>query len=171
MGNVYQLSLPIQPQLPARQEGTASGDYSWTLSVKSTDPSGLARNFIYVSVIPAGFQSQGGEIYNYNTPEADLLLNMEVGESGSLHGGDDPQDGFTFTRQPDVVLDDLTVKVYRNVRPWEFPEGTQELRYYVQTDTATYLLGGYIDSTGTNPPGAITEALFHQIIATCRLLR
>jgi len=156
---------------PPDMEGTDSGDYSWTLGVKLANPDEGARNFIYLSVIPVGFQSSGGDIYNYNTAEADILLNMQVGESKSLREGQDFAAGFSYTRQPDTILNGQTAKVYENTQPWEFPQGTKEIRYYVQTEAYTYLLGGYVDTTGSDQPGAITEALFDQIIATFRVTR
>lgn len=154
---------------PPAMEGAASGDYSWMLSFASAEPGLGPRNFIYVSVIPAGFQSGGGDIYNYNTPEAEILLNLQVGERRSVHGGDNAEDGFTFTRLPDTTFGDLPAQVYENIQPWEFPPGTKELRYYVSTEANTYLLGGYMDTTGSGPAGTITEALFNQIVATFRI--
>jgi hypothetical protein len=44
-----------------------NGEYSVTLGVQQTDPGAGALNFVYVSVIPAGFQSEGGEIYKKQT--------------------------------------------------------------------------------------------------------
>jgi hypothetical protein len=156
---------------PPGMEGTDNGDYSWTLGMKLANPDEGARNFIYLSVIPVGFQSSGGDIYNYNTAEADILLNMQVGESKSLHEGSDTATGFSYTRQPDTILNGQTAKVYENTQPWEFPQGTKEIRYYVPTEAYTYLLGGYVDTTGSDQPGAITEALFGQIIATFRVMQ
>jgi len=155
---------------PPGMEGADSGDYSWTLGMKLANPDEGARNFVYLSVIPAGFQSSGGDIYNYNTAEADVLLNMLAGESKSLREGLDTVDGFTYTRKPDTILSGQAARQYENTKPWEFPEGTKEIRYYVQTEAYTYLLGGYIDTTGSNQPGAITEALFNQIAATFRVM-
>lgn len=156
---------------PPDMVGTDSGDYSWTLGMKLTNPDEGARNFVYLSVIPAGFQSSGGDIYNYNTAEADILLNMQVGESKALHEGLDTAVGFSYTRQPDTILNGQTAKVYESTQPWEFPQGTKAIRYYVQTKAYTYLLGGYLDTTGSDQPGAITEALFDQMIATFRVTR
>jgi hypothetical protein len=154
---------------PAGMEVTGNGDYSSTLGPAPANPDEAARNFIYVSVIPANFQGSDGEIYNYNKAEADILLNMQVGESKSLREGADEVEGFTYTRKTDTVIDGEAAKTYENSQPWEFPTGTKEIRFYLQTDTYTYLIGGYIDSAGTNQPGTITEELFNQIVATFRL--
>jgi len=150
-------------------EGTDIGDHSWTLGIKLTNPDEGARNFIYVSAIPKGFQSGGGDIYNYNTQEAETLLNMQVGESKSLRAGLDTAKWFTYTRKPDMRLSSHTTMTYENIQPWEFPNGTKEIRYYLQTDEYIYLIGGYMDTTGSNQTGMITEQLFNQILATFRL--
>jgi hypothetical protein len=59
--------------------------------------------------------------------------------------------------------------MYANTQPWEFPAGTKEIRYYLKANGCTYLIGGYVDTTGSNQPGAINEELFNQVIATFRL--
>ncbi|HSD85771.1 MAG TPA: hypothetical protein VLG46_18045 [Anaerolineae bacterium] len=156
---------------PPGMEGTDNGNYSWTLKMKLANPDEGARNFVYLSVIPVGFQSSGGDIYNYNTAEADILLNMQVGESKSLREGLDIAAAFSYTRQPDAILNGQIAKVYESTQPWEFPRGTKEIRYYLQTEAYTYLLGGYVDTTGSNQPGGITQVLFDQIIATFRITR
>lgn len=160
----YTISYPLD------MEGTDNGGYSWTLGIKLTNPDEGARNFIYVSAIPKGFQSEGDEgIYNYDPAEAEILLNLRVGESKSLREGLDTAQWFTYTRQPDTIISGQAAKTYENIQPWEFPEGTKEIRYYLQADEYTYLIGGYLDTTDSNQPGAITEELFDQIIATFRL--
>lgn len=152
---------------PPSMQGSANGEYSWTLGVAGV--AGVVRNFIYVSVVPSGFQSGGGEIYNYNTPDAEALLSMRVAESKVLHSGANMSRWYTYTRLPDTRIGGHTASAYVNAQPWEFPLGTKEIRYYVQTERYTYLLGGYIDAQGSNQPGAITENLFSRIISTIRL--
>ena len=44
-----------------------------------------------------------------------------------------------------------------NIQPWEFPPGTKEIRYYLQANGCTYLIGGYVDATGSNQPGLSTK--------------
>ena len=154
---------------PPDMEGTDNGDHSWTLGIKLTNPDEGARNFIYVSAIPKGFQSGGGDIYNYNTHETETLLNMQVGESQSLHAGLDTAKWFMYTRKPDTTLSGHAAMTYENIQPWEFPEGTKEIRYYLQTDEYIYLIGGYMDTTASNQLGGIAEQLFNQIVATFRL--
>ena len=153
-------------------DGVSQGTYSWSLSVATTQPSGPATNFIYISVIPDGFQNEPGAIYNYDPAATETLRNMQVGESRPLY--DDPNlanfaSSFTYTRLPDRTVSNQTAQTYENTQPLEFPPGTKEVRYYLTANGCTYLVGGYIATVGSGQPGAIDEELFDQIIATFRL--
>jgi hypothetical protein len=155
---------------PADMDGSSQGTYSWILNYSGTDPSGVVPNFVYVSVIPDDFQSgESGVIYNYDPAEAETLLNMQAGESRSLRDDPNIAPSFTYTRLPDTTLGNQTAQMYENTQPWEFPAGTKEIRYYLKANGCTYLIGGYVDATGSNQPGAINEELFNQVIATFRL--
>jgi hypothetical protein len=126
-------------------------------------------NFIYVSVIPDDFKSnEAGVIYNYDPAATQTLLDMQVGESKNLHQNASLASGFTYARLPDTTLGDQTAKTYENAQPWEFPPGTKEIRYYIQANGCTFLIGGYMSTTGTGEPGTINEELFDQIITTFR---
>ena len=148
-----------------------NGEYSVTLGVQQTDSGAGARNFVYVSVIPAGFQSEGGEIYNFNTPETDVLLNMQVGESKALREFAGLAEAFTYTRLADTAISGQAAKTFENTQPWEFPEGTKEIRYYLQTEEYTYLFGAYVNTNGSTQSDAITEDLFNQIVDTFLLIQ
>lgn len=154
---------------PADMEITGDGTNSWSLSVASTEPSGPVPNFAYVSVIPDSFQGGAGEIYNYDPAATEILLNMQVGESGSVHPIPDFAPGFTYTRLPDTTVSNQTAQTYENTQPWEFPAGTKEIRYYLKANGCTYLFGGYMATVGSAQPGGFDEELFHQIIATFRV--
>jgi hypothetical protein len=156
---------------PTGMEVSDNGEYSVTFGVQQTDPGAGARNFVYVSVIPAGFQSEGGDIYNYNTSETDILLNMQVGESKALREFAGSAEAFTYTRLADTTIGAQTAKMFENTQPWEFPEGTKEIRYYLQMDEYTYLFGAYVNTNGSTHSDAITEELFDQIVATFRLIQ
>jgi hypothetical protein len=143
--------------------------YSWSLRVSASEPTGPVPNFIYISVIPDGFQGGPGEIYNYDPAETQTLLNMQVGESKSLRDDPNIAPAFTYTRLPDTTLSNQAAQTYENTQPWEFPTGTKEIRYYLKANGCTYLIGGYMDTAGSGGPGAIDEELFDQIIATFRL--
>ena len=110
------------------------------------------------------------DVYNYDPAEADILQNMQVGESKSLREDLNVESGFTYQRQPDTMISDHTAQTYENVQPWEFPGGTKEIRYYLSLNGCTYLIGGYLDTTRSNQPGAIMEDLYHQIVATVQLM-
>ena len=154
---------------PADMEGTSQATNSWSLTHIATEPIGLDPNFVYVSVIPGDFQGGPGVIYNYDPAATERLMNMQVGESRSLY--DDPNladmaPWFTYTRLPDTTLSNQTAQTYENTQPWEFPLGTKEIRYYLQANGCTYLIGGYMATVGSGEPRAISQELFEEIIAT-----
>jgi hypothetical protein len=151
-------------------EAASQGTYNWILSLTVTGSGEPFPNFIYLSVIPDGFQSsEPGVIYNYDPAETQTLLNMQVGESRSLRDDPNIAPSFTYARLPDTALGDQAAQAYENTQPWEFPPGTKEIRYYLKANGCTYLIGGYISNVGSGQPGAIDEELFDQIIATFRL--
>jgi hypothetical protein len=154
---------------PANMRGASQGTNSWILDATSSEPTGPVPNFVYVSVIPDGFQGQPGDIYNHDPAEANTLLSMQVGESRSLHPDLSTASSFTYTRLPNATLGEKSAQAYENSQPWEFPVGTKEIRYYLQSNGCTYLVGGYMDSLGSDQPAAINEQLFDQIISTFRL--
>jgi hypothetical protein len=163
----YALSYPADMQV------WYEGAYSRTFDFKLANPDEGARNFIYVSVINQENQIQilGGEsVYNYDPTEADLLLNLQVGENKSVREFSQAAQGFTYQRQPDTTISGYAAKTYENVQPWEFPEGTKEIRYYLSLNGCTYQIGAYLDTTQSDKPGAITEDLFNQMVATIRVM-
>lgn len=161
----YAISYPPEMQV------TNEGVYSRTLGFKLANPDEGARNFIYVSVIFKEFQDGSGEgVYNYEPAEAEILLNMQVGESKSLRDDPNTAQFFTYARKPDTPIGDYPAKTYENTQLFEFPMGTKEIRYYLSVNQCTYLIGGYMDTTGSNQLGAITEDLFSQIVSTFRLV-
>jgi hypothetical protein len=166
----YVISYPSEMQL------TKQNPYSELLSFQTANPDDGARNFLYVSVVAPEIQNlvkagvYNHEVYNYDPAATEILVNMQVGESKSVHASPNMDSGFTFLRKPDTTIDDLTAQAYENARPWEFPEGTKEIRYILSRNGCVYLIGGYMDTTGSNQPGAITADLFHQIIGTVQLM-
>lgn len=166
----YAISYPSEMQV------TDETPYSQTLWFKLTNPEEGARNFIYISVIDPDIESMVNEgvydhdVYNYDPVETETLLNMQVGESKAVHELPSVESGFTYQRMPDTPISGQAAQTYENLQPWEFPSGTKEIRYYLSLGRCTYLIGGYMDATSSNQPGAITEELFYQIIATIQLL-
>lgn len=156
---------------PSEMQVTSEGASSQTLWFELANPEEGARNFVYVSVIDQEFQNLGGEvIYNYEPAEAESLLNMQVGENKSVREDPNTAAWFTYQRQPDTMIGGYAAQTFENVQPWEFPGGTKEIRYYLSLNRCTYLIGGYMDTAGSNLPGAITEDLFQQIVDTVRLM-
>lgn len=155
---------------PAEMQVTDNGTYSRIIEFEAANPGQGAPNFIYVSVFEEGIQDLiQGEVYNYNPAEVEILLNMQVGESQSPQPNADLAEWFTYQRMPDARISGYTALTYENVQPWEFPDGTKEIRYYLSLNGCTYLIGGYMDTTGSSQPGAISEELFDQIISTIEL--
>ena len=154
---------------PSEMRGASQGTYSWILSPGTGESTEAVPNFVYVSVIPDGFQGEAGEVYNYDPVAAETLLSLQVGEGKSLHDNPAVAQGFTYTRLPDTTLSNQVAQMYENTEPWEFPAGTKEIRYLLQANGCTYLIGGYMDTTGSTQPGAMNEERFNQIITTFRL--
>ena len=161
---------------PSEMLAHAENPFSETLAFNLDNPEAGARNFIYVSVITPDIKNrvqQGvylNDVYNYDPLETEILLNMQVGESKPVREIANTAPSFTYERKPDTQISDHTFQTYENTRPWEFPEGTREIRYYLSLNDCIYLIGGYLDTTGSNQPGAITTDLFHQILATVQLI-
>ena len=154
---------------PPTIQSASQGRYSWLLNPAEADPSGQIRNFIYVSVIPDGFDTSKDEIlYNYDPAEMGTLLEMQVGESRSLREDPNTAPWFTYTRVLDTLIDSQVAQTYENIQPWEFPLGTKEIRSYLRANGCTYLIGGYMATVGSGQTGAIDEELFRQIITTFR---
>jgi len=161
----YAISYPTEMQV------TDNGAYSRILGFKLANPEEGARNFVYLSLIDQESPSMGEEIiYNYDPAEAEILLNMQVGESKAVREVANVASGFTYQRKPDTPISGQTAQTYENLQPWEFPGGTKEIRYYLSLNGCTYLIGGYLDTTRSDQPGAITEELFNQIVTTIRLI-
>jgi hypothetical protein len=155
---------------------TEQTPYSQTFAYKLTDSDAGARNFIYMSVVTPEIQNMvkdglyNHDVYNYDPVATETLLNMQIGESKSVHQAPSMEVGFTFERKPDTQISSYTAQTYENLQPWEFPGGTKEIRYYLSLDGCTYLIGGFVDTTESNQPGAITESLFQQMIATVQVM-
>jgi hypothetical protein len=156
---------------PAEMQVTDNGQHSRILGFELPDPEQGARNFVYVSVISPELQVNPDEgAYNYDPAETEILLNMQVSESQSVRNDPTTDPFFTYTRSPDATIDGHLAKKFENPQPWEFPPGTKEIRYYLQVNNCTYLIGGYMDTTGSTLPGVITEDLFNQIVSTFQLV-
>jgi len=123
-------------------------------------PSGPSNNFISISVIPQGFQSSGGDIYNYSTDETNALLGMKVGETKEI----DSLTHQNFTRINDAKIGDINSQAYLNTKVWEFTAETKEYRYYLNHGDFLYEIVGYVN--GSTNEDNIPEQLFQQILST-----
>lgn len=160
----YSISYPPEMQV------TDENAYSRTFGFKLDNPGGVARNFIYVSaIVPENRSLEAGSIYNYDPAEADILLGLQVGESKPSRDVANVVQWFTYQRLPDTPIGGHVAQTYENTQPWEFPDGTKEIRHYLSLNECTYLIGAYLDTAGSNQPGTISEELFNQIVATIRL--
>jgi len=166
----YVISYPPEIQV------TEQTPYSQTFGFKQTDSDAGTPNFIYTSVVTPEIQRTvkdgvyNHDVYNYDPVATEILLNMQPGESKSVHQAPGIEIGFTFERKPNTQISDHTTQTYENIQPWEFPSGTKEIRYYLSLDGCTYLIGGFVDTMESNQPGAITESLFRQIMATVQVM-
>jgi len=166
----YAISYPPEVQV------TEQTPYSQTFGFQLADSDAVNPNFIYVSVVTPETQNmveQGlyeHDVYNYDPAVTETMLNMQPGESKSVHQALEMEIGFTYERKPDTQINNYAAQAYENLSPWEFPSGTKEIRYYLSLDGCTYLIGGYVDTTKSNQPGAMTESLFHQIMATVQVM-
>lgn len=161
---------------PSEMQATEQTPNSQIFGLKQADSDAGIPNFIYVSVITPETQKMVKEnrynydVYNYDPKATENLLKIQPGESKSIHQTPGMEIGFTFERKPDTQISSYTALTFENLSPWEFPSGTKEIRYYLSQDECTYLIGGYMDTTDADQPGAITESLFHQIMATIRVI-
>jgi hypothetical protein len=161
---------------PAEMVVTEQSPYNRLFAFKPASPDAGNPNFVYVSVVTPEIQDRAKagvyehEVYNYDPAATDVLLGMQVGESKSVHADVSMTEGFTFQRLPDATLDGQAVRAYVNAAPWEFPRGTKEMRYYASVNGCTYIVGGYMDTTGTGQAGSMTEALFQQVLSTVKLM-
>jgi hypothetical protein len=161
---LYAISYPMDMQV------TEQSADSQLIRFEVANPDEGARNFAYVSVIDKDTHSTSAEgVYNFDPAETDILLTMQIGESKPVREVLDIAKWFTYQRMPDKLIGGYAAQTYVNVQPWEFPAGTKEIRYYLLLNGCTYLIGGYVDTTNSDLPGAITEELFDQIVATIRL--
>lgn len=152
---------------------TNNDPHSEIYAVFLENPAESARNFVYVSVISPEIQAmvragtyQNG-VYNYEPKVTDSLLAMQIGENISVS---DLDTGFTYERKPDIQIGGYTAQAFENLQPWEFPLGTKEIRYFVFVGGCLYQIGGYVDTTQAKKPGAITEELFFDIVATIQFI-
>jgi hypothetical protein len=166
----YAISYPPEIQI------TEQTPYSQTLGFKLPGLDAGIPNFIYMSVVTPEIQKMvedgtyNHDVYNYDPAASEILENMQTGESKSVHQTPGMETGFTFERKLDTQISSHVAQTYENIHPWEFPDGTKEIRYHLLSGGCIYLFGGYVNTTQSNQPGVIMENLFDQIIATVQVM-
>lgn len=166
----YVISYPPELQV------TEQTPYSQTFGFQLADSDAVNPNFIYMSVVTPEIQKMAEDgtynhdVYNYDPLATETMLNMQPGESKSVHQAPGMETGFTYERKADTQIGGHTAQTYENLNPWEFPSGTKEIRYYLSLDGCTYLIGGYVNTTEPNQSATITESLFHQMIDTLQVM-
>lgn len=160
--------LKFSLDLPSEFKVEENGEYSITITPDKKIEGQGPVNFIYISVVPKDVQVEVGEIYNYNQAQYNKLLELEIGESVSLSDASQPKlkGWFTYTRGDDVTIDGKPVKKLQNKKPWEFPAGTVENRYILESNGTLYILGFYFGSTQS---AEINEETAFKIISTLKL--
>lgn len=98
-------------------------------------------NYIYFSYIPSLDSTTA--IYNLNPIAFKQLLTLDVGESSDLSFGTGQAEWYTYTRKNNERIGNHVAFVFVNQKPWEFPGGTEEIRYIVANNQSYYLLGAY----------------------------
>ena len=168
-GCAYEVSYP------AEMQAAPQGPYSLILGFRPGQPDDPVPYFIYLSVVDSEIEKLVAagtyeyEVYNYDPAEVENLLNLQVGESAAVREIANVASEFTFNRQPDRQISGLAAPTFENQQPWGFPSGTKEVRSVLSLNACTYLIGAYLDTSQSNLPGAIPEALFQQILSTIRV--
>ncbi|OGC92219.1 hypothetical protein A2899_04990 [Candidatus Amesbacteria bacterium RIFCSPLOWO2_01_FULL_49_25] len=118
-------------------------------------------NFVYVSAFPKDTPAQ-------NTDFLTALSALKVNQTRSLAEVDSDQDQwFTYTRLEDASISATPARLFLNSQPWNLPEGSQELMYYLQNPDVEFLIGGFIESP--DPVQKITRSQFDQIVSSFKL--
>lgn len=145
-----------------------NGEFSITISPDKKLEGQGPVNFIYVSVVPKDEPANEGEIYNYNPSQFKKLQDLEIGKSVSLADAGQPKlkEWFTYTRSEDVMIDGRPAKKLQNKKPWEFPTGTAEARYFFETNGVIYILGYY---TSASEGSDLNDEAAYKIVSSFQL--
>lgn len=146
------------------------GQYSRKI-MRDTNAIGVGpSSFVYISVVPANKQNESGTIYNYNQNDFVKLVRSQPGASIIL--GDSPDKDlnsyFTYTHSESKMVGGYGAKSFINQKPWEFPSGTTEYRYIIETIKANYIIGGYL-LNDTTSPYYLSMQQFEEILSNIQL--
>lgn len=173
----------LKSELESHRDVCGSDEYVRTFSVEIPDAyiveeSGGALNIvkkgsspymaatetsIYISEIPCEcIDSEGGDIYNYNRTDYEWLESYKIGVVPYKHNnkGD-------YTRENDINIDGVEVKVFKNENLSEGPVGVIEIRYQFNKNGMRYIAGAYVYPSGKKNEISLSEA--QEILATIKI--
>lgn len=158
VGN-YSIRYPVSLKL------TEDGEQTIRLTSPEDQPKMSDTNFAYVSVVPKEKLKSVGETYNYSNMQVAKLMSIGVGETINLTDLDGQKEWFEYKRLPDISLGQYVGRGFENQKPWEFPGGTIELYYIVETDDFTYVIGGY-----TQDKSGLQRSELEMLISSFRVI-
>jgi hypothetical protein len=160
--------LRFQIGYPKNMRVESNGEQS-ILFVPESPATGQGEpTFLYVSYIKNSDKEKEGVFYNYQKDQIQKLKNAMVNTTVSISDANGQDEWYTYTRFTDETVGGKKALVFKNTKPWEFPQGTTETRYIVETDDALYLLGYYIQESNTTEP--FTKITMEQMIQTVSFL-
>jgi hypothetical protein len=162
----WSYSIGFPPGMEAREQSSNSWMAAYPTSASSQAPS----NLVYVLVAPPNYPPERDLIGSFGPPQAGMLLNLAIGDGISINGQGEMADGLIFTRLPETTLAGFPAAAFENNQPWQYPQGTKEIRYLLKLNDVLYVVGGFINATGADQPGTISQSLFDQIISTFQLV-
>ena len=140
---LYFHALPLQQTDGMMKSVSKDFDADWASFMNQTD-------------VEQGISLKDSESYQSARKELDTLLKMKVGEKGSL-----------YTRVDDTSFNTVTANTYiTHSRIPGYPAETKEIRFLVDTDTLTYVFGGYIGGKNVKETESISEESLRKIFNT-----
>lgn len=139
----YIHAMPLQDSNGIMKNVSKDFDADWASLMKITDTS-------------KGISLKDSQSYQSARKELDTLLALKVGEKGAM-----------YTRLEDTQFNMFTAKKYVTYsRIPGYPVGTKEVRYILETDTLTYLFGGFTGGNTVKESELITEDTLQKIFNT-----
>lgn len=109
---------------------------------------GKETRFVYVTVMRVNKEEELRDGYNYSPDTYEKLQKMNVGDVTAINDAEGQEEWYTYQRLKDRRLADMTAKVFVNEKPWEFPSGTTEYRFLMQSSNRIIIVGGYVGDLG-----------------------
>ena len=127
---------------------------------KSSSPwMAVTEASIYISEVPCVcINSEGGDIYNYKRSVYDMLESYEIGPHYRINKGN-------YTREGNIIIDGVEVKVFKNEEVYESPPGVIEIRYQFNKNGVRYIAGAYF----SDKEGGISLSEAQEILSTIKI--